>query len=76
MKLYENYDENECYYELSQAIVLQAVEDYKKALRKEDVEDLRMLRDCERFFNSQWFVSLTDLDGKRILTKLKEEFDK
>ena len=61
---------------LVQAIVLQALEDYRRArrilLRRPDREAARlMIRDVERFFRSEWFTRITGLDGRTILEKLK-----
>ena len=57
---------------LVQAIVLQAMEDYRRARRilrrPPDRESARLMaRDVERFFRSVWFSCLTGLDGKEIL---------
>ena len=46
---------------LSDAIVFQAVQDYTKALR---VGDTRIISDCERFFQSEWFYTLTNVEGE------------
>ncbi len=63
---------------LVQAIVLQAMEDYRRARRilrrRPDRESARLMaRDVERFFRSVWFSCLTGLDGKEILERLKGE---
>lgn len=62
------------------AIVMQAVKDYRRArhkLRKrpKNTEARTMIEDCERFFLSDWFETLTNLDGSMILNKLKQEDD-
>lgn len=64
--------------ELANAIVLRAVEDYRKAqadLRANPGNEkaLRSLPELERFFRSAWFEDLTDLDGRRVLAKLRGE---
>ena len=66
------------YEALVQAIVLQAMEDYRRAsrslLRRPDRASARaMIRDVEQFFRSMWFVRITGLDGNAILEKLKGE---
>ena len=66
------------YEALVQAIVLQAMEDYRRAsrslLRRPDRASARaMIRDVEQFFRSMWFVRITGLDGNEILEKLKGE---
>ena len=63
---------------LVQAIVLQAMEDYRRARqilrRRPGRESARLMaRDVERFFRSVWFSCLTGLDGKEILERLKGE---
>lgn len=61
---------------LAEAVVLQAVEDYRLANRVlsrfPDFGKARALaRDAERFFRSRWFTCLTSLDGEQILEMLK-----
>lgn len=68
----------EMYKELANAIVLQAVKDWRSAVRtlkKRPWYDQakRTRNECERFFRSIWFVELTGLDGRVILKKLKQE---
>ena len=63
---------------LSQAIILQAVEDYRKCRRlvrrkPGQVEAQKMIREVEHFFNSWWFCQLSDADGPMILEGLKKE---
>ena len=71
---------NSPYDELANAIILQAVKDYrdarKKLKKRPKNEDAKlMVEDCEKFFCSDWFNALTQLDGKALLRKLKEEDD-
>ena len=66
------------YEELANAIVLQAAKDYRAARRElkrhpKSKEAPRMMKECERFFLSEWFVALTAIDGGRLLKKLQEE---
>ncbi len=66
------------YENLANAIVEQAVKDYRRARAKlakaaEDVMALKMRRETERFFRSAWFGQLTALDGELLLEKLEEE---
>lgn len=67
------------YEELANAIILQAVKDYRESLRllsmnPNDKSAKRDQRNIERFFRSEWFSILTDLNGELLLKKLKEEF--
>ncbi len=66
------------YANLANAIVLQAVKDYrdsKKKLRKypNSTESKKMINDVTRFLLSDWITALTTVDGKLILKKLEQE---
>ncbi len=68
------------YKELANAIILQAVEDYRKwAKEYSDSRDDRKLRknlvELKEFFRSEWFSILTNLDGEQLLAKLKAELE-
>ena len=63
---------------LANAIILQAVKDYRDALKTlnkypDSIEGNKMKSDGERFFRSKWFSQVTSLDGNMLLIKLKEE---
>ena len=63
---------------LANAIILQAVKDYREARKKHKKrpknEDAKlMISDCEAFFRSDWFKALTELDDEMLLRKLQEE---
>lgn len=61
---------------LCNAIILSAVNDYRKARCGERVagkEPGWVIADCERFFLSDWFAMLTNLDGEMLLEKLRKE---
>ena len=67
------------YENLANAIVEQAVKDYRQARVKltkdaEDVMVLKIRRETERFFRSAWFGQLTSIDGEWLLEKLEGEF--
>lgn len=69
---------DEAYVRLANAIVLQAVKDWRaarrKLKRKSHNESARIeLESCETFFRSDWFRELTDVDGGVLLRKLYEE---
>ena len=55
------------YEELANAIVLQAVKDYR--LQDDDQE----LASIERFFRSDWFGVLTNINPEILITKLRKE---
>jgi len=66
------------YEELANAIVLSAVRDYRKALKRLklypwDSHARGVKRECERFFRSGWFATLTSVDGEVLLEKLQAE---
>ena len=55
------------YQELANAIVLQAVKDYRMT------DDERELKEIERFFRSAWFGVLTSVDPDLLISKLRKE---
>lgn len=66
------------YQNLANAIILTAVKDWRSARRKlkrkPKNEDARiLLEECEKFFRSPWFASLTEVDGEMLIRKLYEE---
>lgn len=63
---------------LANAIVLQAVNDYRRALKKIknypcSIEENRVKVSLERFFRSKWYSDLTNIDGKMLIKKLRDE---
>ena len=67
--------------DLIEGIVRQAVRDWKDAKKvldkqPESVAAERSLLDCERFFLSPHFIFLTGMDGRRVLFKLEEEYER
>lgn len=67
---------NEGCVRLSNAIVAQAVQDYRTALGgKVDNKSAKdVINECERFFRSPFFNSLTNIDGEYIITNIRKEF--
>ena len=66
------------YEKLANAIILQAVKDYRGALRilKKHPESIsaKSTRDeVERFFRSGWYQVLTEVDGEMLIRRLQEE---
>lgn len=55
------------YEELENAIVLQAVKDYRNAELQQDMNEI------ERFFRSGWFGVLTTIAPEVLIHHLKEE---
>jgi hypothetical protein len=68
------------YENLANAIILQAVRDYRTALKclKANPRNKTALADkdeVERFFRSDWFSVLTSVDGEMLIRSLQEEVD-
>lgn len=68
------------YENLANAIVLSAVEDYRKALKKysqnPDSKSAKAEVDSlERFFRSQWYSVLTPVEGEFLIRKLRSEYN-
>ena len=58
------------YERLSFAIILRAIKDYRYAVK---MKNPGIKKECERFFNSQWYDTLTTLPGDMIMSRLKAE---
>ena len=63
---------------LAGAIILQAVEDYRRInqrlMKKPDDLKLQSQKaEIEEFFISSWFAVLTDVNGRRLLHRLQDE---
>ena len=66
------------YEKLANAIVLQAVKDYRTALKRvarhpKAWDGLATKNECERFFRSGWFGVLTGIDPEMLMRKLQME---
>ncbi len=66
------------YENLANAIILQAVRDYRTALKclKLTPNNRKALSDkeeIERFFRSKWYSTLTSVDGEMLIRSLSEE---
>lgn len=71
---------NDPYENLAGTIILQAVKDYREALRKHSKRSrydpaIQTINEVERFFRSEWFSQLTSLDSEMLIRKLKAEVD-
>lgn len=61
---------------LTNAIILQAVKDYRKALKGFSLNgksSTAVIVDCERFFRSDWYRQLTNVDGEYLMTTIRKE---
>ena len=67
------------YEEITNAIVIQACKDYKKAykqsLRKSGIvgEADEELAELEEFFRSEWYKKLTEVDGEYLMERIRNE---
>ena len=69
------------YERLANAIILQAVSDYRWALnimrnkhpKTDRKEALNVMREVETFFRSSFYSLLTTIDGEFLIKKLREE---
>ena len=66
------------YEKLANAIILQAVKDFRPAYRRllkhpDDKAAASRVKEITEFFCSEYFCLLTDLDGPRLLKKIIEE---
>jgi len=55
------------YENLANAIILQAVKDYRLTDNESELQEI------ERFFHSDWFSVLTSLDPDLLIKKLRKE---
>ena len=65
------------YCNLANAIIYQAVEDYRKALKgvsynRKYPPDI-IVKKLEKFFRSSWYRSLTKVDGEYLIERIREE---
>ena len=70
----------DAYEKLANAIIIQAAKDYRvakrKLRRKPGNKDAKSeAESIERFFRSDWFRALTEVDGEMLIRKLNEEVD-
>ncbi len=76
------------YKKLANAIVLRAVDDYRKVLKKlkylnetpringvRITEIKRKIDKLEKFFLSEWFGELTNISGEDIIKKVRKEVE-
>ena len=66
------------YEALANAIIVQACEDYRAALRKlkknpKNQDAMAQTMECERFFRSGWYQLLTAVDGEYLIERLRAE---
>lgn len=68
------------YEALANAVVLQAVKDWRESAKKvsrgrRNINARAIKDECERFFTLSYFNTFTELDGHMLLMKLKQEVE-
>ena len=68
----------DAYENLANAIILLAVKDYRHALKllsknPHSRSAMAAVNEMERFFRSDWYETLTSVDGGMLIRKLREE---
>jgi hypothetical protein len=68
----------DAYENLANAIILLAVKDYRQALKllsknPHSRSAMTAVNEMERFFRSDWYETLTSIDGEMLIRKLREE---
>ena len=71
-----NYDHD--YWSVAEAIVLQAVKDYKNCAKRllkgaGSDRDKQMMQECEDFIVSKWVKRTFDIDTEELLAMIDEE---
>ena len=66
------------YEAIANAIILQAVKDYRMALKSLKANSRNMTAqadkaEIEQFFRSQWYSALTDVNGEMLIRSLQKE---
>lgn len=68
----------DAYENLANAIILLAVKDYRQVLKllsknPHSRSAMAAVNEMERFFRSDWYETLTSVDGEMLIRKLREE---
>ena len=68
------------YEDLANAIILQAVKDYRMALKSLKANSRNRAAQADKaeiewFFRSQWYSALTDVKGEMLIRSLQKEVD-
>ena len=66
------------YEKLANAIILQAVSDYRATLKKvkknpQNCDAIDEALQIEKFFRSEWYQVLTSVDGEYLIDRLRKE---
>ena len=68
---------------LAAAVVGQAVDDYRRALRGQGIETKthrpmtaeELAKDCEKFFTGEDFMLFVDIDGEYLMRRIRKEIE-
>ena len=68
----------DAYENIANAIILLAVKDYRRARKllsknPHSRSAIAAVNEMERFFRSDWYETLTSVDGEMLIRKLREE---
>ena len=67
----------EAYDHLAKSIVIQAIDDYRRVLHNKPLirggNYLRDKSNIEKFFLSEWFITLCEWDGPTLMKLIKEQ---
>ena len=71
-------DEDFAWEELANAIIFQAAQDWRSARDRlirdpHDAKAMALKRETERFFRSEFYMHLTEVDGEYLLDRLRKE---
>ena len=77
MLIASELNEHGCVNLMNGTVVL-ASKDYMKALRglkknPNSKVSLAVVKECEEFFRSEWYTTLSSIDGEWLIRRLKEE---
>ena len=78
----------EPYSNLANAIILRAIDDYRRSLERLNyllktpefngrriVETKREIDEIEEFFRSEWYDEMTDISGEDVIRKIRKEVE-
>ena len=73
-----NYDARQPWEDLANGIIEQAADDYKKALKRikksKQLKAAQEIHSLNRWFRSEWFSMLTQVDPEYIIEKLNKYY--
>lgn len=64
------YTIDEAYEHLSKEICVYAIKEYREALQQNNLKEIKSI---EKFFLSDWFYLLSGINGKGLITFIKQQ---